>query len=385
MTRPVTEHTTCRVCQHQTLMPYLDLGMQPLANALIGSEDKEPPLRAPLAIQACPECGLSQLTVVVDPNILYRDYPYTSGVNPAWKAHCQALADELLLEGKFVLEVASNDGTFLKTCASRAARVLGVEPASNFQGGYPCREAFWGADIAADPAIIGQVDYLVAQNVLGHVHDVHDFMEGVALALSPTGRAIIEVPYLLDLLKHTAFDTIYHEHLSYWTVGALRHLAAAHGLKVNGVMRLRKVHGGSIRAHFSRDRYTSVSTFRLHCQEERRTLTTDTYHAFANRVRITIERIDAEMPTHGYGAAAKATVLLNLLTNRPGVVFDDNAGKWGKRIPGTETIVGDPVGMKDCDALAILAWNWADVLMERARARGFTGRFFIPLPEPRWV
>lgn len=382
-----TSRAACRLCSSTSLLPYLDLGEQPLANALRDHDDTSEEFRAPLVIQACLHCTLSQLSVVVDPALLYSHYVYYSGVNPVWHKHCADLCDTLEpLHGKFVLEIASNDGTFLKECDRRGAAILGVEPASNFLAcGYPLVSAFWSADVARRRVILGKVDYLVAQNVLGHVDDVHNFMEGIALALAPEGRAIIEVPYLLDLLRNNAFDTIYHEHLSYWTVMALQKLAAAHGLTVNGVARLPDIHGGSIRAFLSHDKLEGRSVRRM-LSVEGECLVAGAYKEFAERVQDVIQRVDRQMPAFGYGAAAKATVLLNLLKHPPMVVYDDTPAKQGKRMPGIGVPIYSPTGaeFKALRELAILPWNWADELMRRAREHGFTGRFFAPLPEPRW-
>ena len=383
-----TDRTTCRLCGSTSLLPYLDLGCQPLANALRDPADTREERRIPLCIQACLYCTLSQLTEVVDPALLYSQYAYYSGVNPAWHTHCASLADTLEpLEGKFVLEIASNDGTFLKECDRRGAAILGVEPAGNFLTcGYPLVSAFWTHDVALRATILGKVDYLVAMNVLGHVDDVHNFMAGIALALAPEGRAIIEVPYLLDLLRNNAFDTVYHEHLSYWTVTALCRLATDHGLTVNGVARLPDIHGGSLRVFLSRNGLQGRSVRRL-LGAESAYLVSSVYQEFAARVWDLIRRIDAAMPVFGYGAAAKTTVLLNLLKHPPVVVYDDSPQKQGKRMPGVGVLISSPTGaaFTAVRELAILPWNWADELMRRAREHGFTGRFFVPLPEPRWV
>ena len=381
-----TSRATCRVCGSTNLLPYLDLGAQPLANALRSPDDTTEELRIPLCIQACSRCKLSQLTEVVNPALLYSDYPYFSGVNLAWHTHCASLADALEpLDGKFVLEVASNDGTFLKECDRRGAWTLGVEPSSSFLGcGYPLLTAFWTPEIALKPTILGKVDYLVAQNVLGHVDDVHGFIEATALALAPEGRAVIEVPYLVDLLQNNAFDTIYHEHLSYWTITALKRLVAEHGLTINGVARL-PVHGGSIRAFISRNRLEGRSVSRLVALEDQH-LTEQVYKNFARHTWELVKEIDREIPAFAYGAAAKATVLLHLLRHPPMAVYDDNPRKQGRRMPGIGAPIYAPTGaeFRALRELAILPWNWADQLMDRARYLGFTGRFFVPLPRPTW-
>lgn len=388
-----TARKTCRVCGSGELFPYIRLGMQPLANALRAPDARGKELRVPLTVAACPRCKLSQLTHVVSRDVLYKDYVYYSGANPSWKYYCAELAHRYGSPGMLVMDIASNDGTLLKEFAERGCTVRGIEPATNFADcGVPTISAYWSAETARQLRI--KADVITAQNVLGHVDDVHDFMEGIVIALKDDGVAVIEVPYLLDLFDACAFDTIYHEHLSYWTMTALTWLADKFNLVVRDV-HLVSVHGGSLRVELTKTGKRGDSVLGL-LAAELHDINRRTYLQASERITQRLAAINRELAPFdrdfvGYGAAAKATVMINSLDVRayPRIVYDDSPHKYGKLIPGTRIPIEAPPDWHDLDAnwhdpLVIFAWNWSKALTNRIRSRGFRGPIFVPLPEPRW-
>jgi hypothetical protein len=416
-------HTNCRVCGESLPEPYLDLGEQPLANALVKPWDVHPnhggaflEFTAPLAIALCPSCGLSQLTVVVDPRVLYSHYNFQSGVSGAWRAHCFDLAKEVSgpdtsefggnpSQG-FAIDIAANDGTQLKMLASRGWRCLGVEPSDVPMGdwkGPPIKmvREFWSEQLAHElKAQHGPADLIVAQNVLGHVDDVHGFLCGVRAILADDGRCAIEVPDALEMATHTAFDTIYHEHLSYWIFNAMTAAAGNAGLEIADVDRV-EVHGGSRRywlRHRTRDG-PSVPVIEFGLTDFARGAAEDfIYRDFAARVHATLKETASilwTLKTQGkrvwaFGASAKGAVFLNALRRSnpqcplPEIILDETPEKQGMLSPGTHIpIRGMPESLAHIDVLWLMSWNWAWELKRRARERGFAGQFLVTSPEVR--
>jgi SAM-dependent methyltransferase len=380
----------CRVCGSPRLTPYLNLGKQALAND-VRSADAPLGARFPLVVQACAHCRLSQLTYVAPKEALYTTYAYSSGVSAGWRQHCAELAAEFARPDSHVIDVASNDGTLIQAFAERGCWTLGIEPSISFaDADYAKRTAYWTSDLARDPEIYGHADVLIAQNVLGHVDDVHDFMAGVALALTPNGTAIVEVPYLGSLFDTLAFDTVYHEHLSYWSITALQRLCHEHGLVLTDVRWL-AVHGGSARA-LIRKTGTASQAVMSAIVNEMHDLRRSTYEQFSARVTRRIAEIIAELLQHtpyvGFGAAAKTAVMLGCLDVRayPYVVYDDAAAKQGKAIPGTRVpIEAAPTNWRTAPGpMCLFAWNWASTIIPRLRRAGYTGAIYTPLPHPRW-
>jgi 2-polyprenyl-3-methyl-5-hydroxy-6-metoxy-1,4-benzoquinol methylase len=389
----IKEHRACRVCGAGRLYTYLDLGVQALANAL--REPNAPiadELRVPLKLQACMTCKLSQLSHVVPKEWLYTTYAYRSGVSEGWRQHCASLARDYAREGALTLDIASNDGTLVREFAKRGCNAMGVEPSESFADClYNRITGWWTPDLVRRLNLVSQVDVLTAQNVLGHVDDVRDFAAAMTLALAPNGVAIIEVPYLGDLLDSLAFDTIYHEHLSYWSVTALSTLAKTVGLHVNDVRFLRNIHGGSMRVTLSKSGGQSEAVANA-LTDELHDLKRNEYLRFSARVTARIQDICEELmaatPYVGYGAAAKASVLLQCMDVRayPRVVYDENIVKHNRKIPGTNVrIEQPPTNLARMEGpLVIFAWNWADSIIARLRKAGYRGAIFVPLPRPRW-
>jgi len=252
----------CRLCGSSDLTPYLNLGNMPLVNRLLTAPGDWDP-KFPLEVYHCGKCSQSQLGIVVDPKVLFSDYPYRSSMSRTYIRHCFDMA-ELAKEqlgmsrGDLVVDIASNDGALLKQFKGFGVRVLGVDPASNLakiatEEGVPTLAEFWPGDI---PERIlqnyGPAKIITATNVFAHVSDVHEFLKGVSTLLAGDGTFIVEFPYMVDLIESGCFDTIYHEHLSYFLVGPLIKLFEEHDLKVSMADRL-PIHGGSVRLYITKN------------------------------------------------------------------------------------------------------------------------------------
>ena len=385
----MTTLVACRACGHPSLEPYCDLGMQPLANAFL-SDLTKPEETYPLTLAHCPACFLSQLTVVVDPDLLYRDYAYVSGASPSWVAHCDALVQSMGVKGKTVVEVASNDGTLLTRLANAGATAIGVDPATNLTRQYPdgvhvIPDYFTDKTARWIKTRYGHADYVIAQNVIGHVDDIKGFLYAVKTVLKQTGTAILEAPYLYQMLQREEFPQVYHEHLSYWSVLPLYRVACAAGLVLVAVRPL-DVHGGSMR-YYLRHHLRGMPDDTVHAvgaQEQEMQRMDGVPTAFDPHPRI--QRLTQQLESSrgktvwGYGASAKATVLLNTLPNASLIakIIDDHEGKQGKYMPGVHTPIVPPQDLSGVDVLVVLAWNWVEAITAKAEALGFKGQYLIP-------
>lgn len=406
-------HTQCRICGTTLPAPFLDLGSMPLANALLSSPaEAAGEASYPLAVAACPTCGLVQLNYVVPAEQLYRNYLYVSATSDAVRTHADWLADEFLRRYGWqptdrLMEVASNDGTVLKAFQRRGLRVLGIEPALNIAvmaeaDGVPTVPEFFNAATAKTiVAKHGRAAGILARHVFAHVDNVHDFLEGVSTLLADDGVLAIEVPYLGNLLRHGEFDTIYHEHLSYFSLQPLLRLFGDHGLMLADVDSI-ALHGGSMVLHVRRRGRGAVSQ-RLErmIQEERDSRFTDgdnlrrfaqTVYAWREQFTGLIHQLQQEgARLIGYGAAAKATVLLNFCPSSAKAltcVLDRSPLKHGRYMPGVHIPVKPVEDWRRSGAthLVVLAWNFADEIIRQMQpfAQG-GGQFVIPIPQPRVV
>ena len=407
-------HTRCRICTTPLPSPFLDFGDMPLANSFLSSlEEADNEARYPLAVTACQTCGLAQLTYVVPPEQLFRNYLYVTSTSDAVKVHADWLAKELAgrygwTRSQFLVEVASNDGTVLRSFQRSGLRVLGVEPARNIAAmaeadGIPTLAEFFNAATAKEIAAShGRAVAILGRHVFAHVNDLHDFLKGVDILLNDEGVFLIEMPYLGTLLSHMEFDTIYHEHLSYFSLAPFMRLCQNHGLVLVDVERV-KLHGGSILLHVRRQRAGLVRSGRLeHMLEEEQRLALTSRPAleqFGQAVHQwrgqfvdwmgELQRGGARFI--GYGAAAKGTTLLNCcpsIASSLECILDRNPLKQGRYTPGTHLPV-KPVDYwltSRATHLVILAWNFKEEIMRQMRPfaqRG--GRFVVPIPEPTVV
>src|SRR6516164_5882160 len=344
----------CRSCGGDDLRVILDLGSHPVANALLVEEELDrPEARYPLAVVFCQTCALLQVTETVPSDILYRrDFPYFSSSSPALLKHSAEHVEELTRKYQlgplsFVVEVASNDGYLLRNFVDRNIDCLGIDPADGPAAranttGVPTRHDFFGLRCAEKLAVEGKLaDVVIANNVVAHVDDINDFVAGFARLLKPTGVAVFELAYAVDLIEHCEFDTIYHEHLFYHTLHGLTPLFRRHGLYLNDVERL-PVHGGSLRLTVSRSPMRSEALDVLFAREA--VLGADTvsfYNDFADRVRALRDSLAALLVAERakgkriacYGAAAKGATLVNYLDLGEGFfefAADANPYKQGK-------------------------------------------------------
>ncbi len=394
----------CRVCDSPELFEVLDLGVQPLANAFVGPTEPPPP-RFPLVAVGCAECSVVQLSGTVDPRLMFDDYAYFSSYSSSMVATMRDLAqrtvtDERLEPRDLVLEVASNDGYLLRHYRDLGIRTLGVEPAANVAAvaldeGIDTRVEYFTARLAADLRREGVAPRVIhANNVIAHVPDVHDFVEGLRLLLHEDGIVIVETPYLVDLIDRVLFDTIYHEHVYYWPLAALVRVFAEYGLVLARCEHI-DVHGGSLRAvwrHRRSDDHGLEATY-LGEETARRLTSADSYAVFARDVagsgRRLVENFEAVtssgLSLAGYGAAAKATVLLNYAAVGESTlcfVVDRNPAKQGRLVPGTRIpIVSlDVLQQSRPDALAVFVWNiWTEVAAQLHWYVESGGRLLDPL------
>jgi hypothetical protein len=407
----VTDKDRCRSCGGQQLTTFLSLGDMPLTDAYLSPEaaDQEEP-RYPLDVAFCSDCSLVQILYTVPPEEMFSEYSYYSSLSDTLMKHSRdhalALIDELGLGShSLVMEIASNDGYLLKNFVERGVPVLGIDPARGpaeeaEKIGVPTVCDFFGVELARRLRDDGKrPDVIIAKNVLAHVPDLNGVVEGISIVLADEGIAEIETPYVKDLIDHLEFDTIYHEHLCYYSVTALQQLFERHGLAMLDITH-HPIHGGSLRLRFGRGAEPTSNVARYLEQEEKSGITSfDYYRDFSEKVasvranvRATVEHArEAGERVAAYGAAAKGTILLNasgIDARLIDFVADKSPHKQGKLLPGTRIPISAPDRLLDDmpDRVLLLAWNFADeILREQKPYLEAGGRFVIPIPEVREV
>ena len=411
---PHRKRTVCRTCGGDRLRPFLSLGPVPLANSFLrsGQEFAEEP-SYPLDVYLCEQCFLVQLLDVIDAEVLFRNYIYVTGTSDTMAAHnahyARSVVQALALGPRdLVVEVASNDGSLLQCFRRCGVRTLGVEPARSIAE-QACASGIDTLSDFFDPAVAarirntrGPARAVVANNVLAHVDEPRDFLAGCRHLLADDGLVVVEVPYLRDLLDRLEYDTIYHEHLSYFSAAALMRLCDASGLRVVRLDRL-PVHGGSLRLYAAPRRSAdphSDDARRLAEQEHQAGLQDFAlYQRFARDVDANRRRLrallhglrDEGYAVAGYGAPAKGNTLLNYCGIDPRLLpytVDKNPWKVGLFTPGAHIPVL-PVSTlieRQPDYVLLLAWNFADEIQRQQqpyRDRG--GRFIVPIPDPKII
>jgi SAM-dependent methyltransferase len=403
----------CRSCGSSDLTVFLPLGLSPLANGILADDFEGDEPRYPLDVAFCRTCALAQLTFAPPPSDLFLSYPYLSSFSDTMVRHAHTLAMSVierrgLRPDSLVVELASNDGYLLKAYRSAGIPVLGVEPAENIaaiasNSGVPTICEFFGQEVATRLAGEGhQADVIHAHNVLAHVPDINSFVSGIKTLLKPDGIGIIEAPYLRDLIENTEFDTVYHEHVFYFSATALDALFRRHGLRLLELERV-DIHGGSLRVtvgHADSPQPASLSVERILKQESTLGMASEEYYRdFGARVAelrrdlrhlLTLLKHDGSSIA-AYGASAKGTTLLTYCgigSETLTYVVDRSTVKQGSRTPGTHLIIRDPEFLLEDmpDYCLLLVWNFADEVMRQQSEyirRG--GKFIIPLPHPRVV
>jgi SAM-dependent methyltransferase len=405
--------SVCRACGGRLAVTMADLGLQPSSNAFIEShaafaQEQRYPLRA----KVCEICKLVQVDYDVAPQELFSNYVYFSSYSDDWLAHAKTYCGMArrrfaLGPSSLVVELASNDGYLLKNFLTMGIPVLGIDPSDTVAAaaekiGVPTLVEFFGQKLARD--LVGQgrqADLIIGNNVLAHVPQLNDFVAGLSVLLRPTGNITIEFPHLLELIEHVEFDTIYHEHFSYFSVYALEQVFARHGLRLYDVERF-PTHGGSLRifaAHAARtDLKDSASLIEVRAQENAAGLADlATYMNFSKRVeecRDSLLTFLAAAKREGkrvaaYGAAAKGNTLLNFCSVTPqdiAFVADRNPHKQNKFLPGTHIPVVSPEDLMQAqpDYVLILPWNLRDEIRQQLKGiEAWGGRFVTPVPLAR--
>jgi SAM-dependent methyltransferase len=404
--------SACRGCGARGLASVLELGPTPLADRLLSAAElAAPDVLVPLTLVLCPSCSLAQIAETVAPAVLFGgDYPYFSSVSSTLAAHSRANAEELIARLRLgprslVVEIASNDGYLLKHFVARGIPVLGIDPApapaaAAQKAGVRTLNTFFGLALAERLVVSeGQADLILANNVLAHVADLNGLVAGIARLLAPQGVAVLEMPYVADLLAQCEFDTIYHQHLCYFGMIALERLFHRHGLSVNDVRRL-PIHGGSLRLYVGHREEVRRAVVALLAAERASGLDGPApYLAFAARagqVRAELCALIGRLRAAGarlaaYGAAAKGTTLLSYCgfgRAELGYVVDRNPFKQGRHMPGSRLPIRPVAALLEDrpDVTLLLPWNFADeILAEQAAYRAAGGRFLLPIPQPRLV
>jgi SAM-dependent methyltransferase len=401
----------CRFCTAPITTTLVDLGMQPLSNAYVEAEAAEAmePFY-PLHARVCERCFLVQLPEFQSPERIFSDYAYLSSMSDSWLDHCSRFADQMTTKlgldaSRLVVEVASNDGYLLRFFKAKGVRVLGIEPAANVAAiaaaaGIPSLPRFFGADLANELVSQGtRADLLVGNNVLAHVPNLNDFVRGLAILLSPTGVLTMEFPHLGRLLAQNQFDTIYHEHFSYFSFAVAERVFAAHGLVLFDVDEL-PTHGGSLRIYASHagaaGRAPTPRVAALRAAEAAQGLETiATYTRFAEQVREVKRKLLAFLIARkregkslvAYGAPAKGNTLLNycgIRTDFLDYAADRSPLKQGRLLPGSHIPIVAPERIRETrpDYVVVLPWNiQVEVAEQLAYVKDWGGRLVVPIPE----
>lgn len=401
----------CRFCGAALQHTFVDLGMSPLCESYISYDQlnsMEP--FYPLCVYVCHNCFLVQLQDYVSPESIFSEYAYFSSYSNSWLLHASNYTDQMITrfgynERSFVIELASNDGYLLQYFVKKGIPCLGIEPAVNvaqvaIEKGVPTLTKFFGEQTARELVVVGKyADLILANNALAQVPDVNDFVKGMKILLGPRGVITVEFPHLLQLMAENQFDTIYHEHFSYFSFIAAEKIFAAHGLTLFDVEEL-PTHGGSLRiyARHTEDDSKPIGP-RPHELRERE-LTAgfaclDAYSDFAERVKetkrqlleflICIKREGKSVA--GYGAPGKGNTLLNYCGIRSDFIdytVDRNPYKQGKFLPGTHIPIFHPDKIRETkpDYVLILPWNLKDEIQQQlSYIREWGGKLVVPIPE----
>lgn len=412
---PIDIHSTgvCRFCGAPLTHTFIDLGMSPLCQTHIERHQlNHMEAFYPLHAYVCDKCFLVQLQEYVSPQEIFSEYAYFSSYSDTWLTHVKAYADFMVERFGFdaksqIIEIASNDGYLLQYFVEKGIPVLGIEPAANvaqvaMQKGIPTLVKFFGTEAARELKASGkQADLLLGNNVLAHVPALNDFVGGMKILLKPTGIITMEFPHLMRLMTENQFDTIYHEHFSYFSFITVERVFAAHGLTLFDVEEI-PTHGGSLRIYGRHEEDSSRPvSHRVIELRERETAAgftrMDTYLSFGEQVKETKRKLleclikikQEGKSVAGYGAPGKGNTLLNycgIRTDFLDYTVDRNPYKQGKFTPGTHIPIHPPERIRETkpDYLLILPWNLKEEIMSQVSyIREWGGQFIVPIPEVR--
>jgi len=413
MTSTRERSCACRFCRTELRTTFVDLGMSPLCQTHVTAEQlREMEPFYPLHAYVCDACYLVQLQEFVSPGEIFSEYAYFSSYSTSWVEHARQYVD--LVSDRFslspaskVVEIASNDGYLLQHFVARGVRVLGIEPAANVakaavEKGIPTTVRFFGRESARLIAEeYGRPDILLGNNVLAHVPDLNDFVGGMKILLSPGGVITMEFPHLQRLMAENQFDTIYHEHFSYFSFVTVEKVFAHHGLTLFDVEEL-PTHGGSLRIYGRHAENPALEVGpRVHALRQRELddgfLMLDRYRGFEEQVKATKRKLIAFLigarnrgkTVVGYGAPGKGNTLLNycgIRTDFLDFTVDANPYKQGKFTPGTRIPILAPEAIREAkpDYVLILPWNLKEEISQAAGyVREWGGQFLVPIPEVR--
>lgn len=401
----------CRFCSSVLKHTFVNLGMSPLCESYITSEQlNQVEQFYPLHVYVCDRCFLVQLLEYVSPQDIFSEYAYFSSYSDTWLQHAKSYTEKVIARFGLhstsqVVEIASNDGYLLQYFVTQGVPVLGIEPAANIaevavKKGIPTVVKFFGRNTASELAVAGkQADLIVGNNVLAHVPDINDFVAGAKILLKPEGVITMEFPHLMQLIEGNQFDTIYHEHFSYLSLLTVEKIFASHGLTLFDVEEL-STHGGSLRIYACHQedtaKPTSQSLRELRVKEEATGFSKiESYFPFAEKVKETKFKLLEFLITAkrqgkaiaGYGAPGKGNTLLNYCGIRDDFLdytVDRNPYKQGKFLPGTHIPILPPDKIKQTkpDYLLILPWNLkTEVMSQMAYIKEWGGKFVVPIPE----
>ncbi len=400
-------NTKCRICKSEHLSQFFDLGETALANSFLKKEElNKPEPKYPLRVFFCEDCGLSQLGDVVDPSVLFRNYVYFSSGMPKLSDHFRNYAEEVVnnfitSKNDLVIEIGSNDGILIGAIKEMGTRILGVDPAENIakvanERGIETIADFFSEKLANEIVEkYGQAKVMIGNNVVAHINDYQDLIKGVKTLLSDDGVFIFEAPYLIDMFENLAFDTIYHEHLSYLSVRPLKNFFEQFGLQIFDV-KILPVQGNSLRVYVSRlGKYIVKLSVEEYLKKEKE-LKMDTFEAYKELARRASELKERVLTTlrgikndgkkiAAYGAPAKGNTLLNYFRIGPEILdyaTETLPSKIGLYTPGTHIPVIDieDARKNPPDYYLLLAWNYKDIILEKEkdfRERG--GKFIVPV------
>jgi len=397
----------CRICSSNNLKMILDLGEQPPSNSFMDKNKlNSVESKFPLRLFWCKDCYLVQLLDIVDKEYLFKNYFYmTSASKPIvehFKKYAQDVHQEFLQNNdSLVVEIGSNDGSLLKEFKKLGTSILGIEPATNLsnlanQSDITTKNTFFSSQISKEIVKSRNASVVVANNVIAHVEDLQDLMNGIKILIGNDGIFIFEVPYLVDLIKNLEFDTVYHEHLSYFSILPLLKLVKQFGLEIFDIKK-QSVHGGTLRIFVSkRDNYQIHNSVKIFIDDEKN-LGLDKiefYEKFSlnvkelkkNLIEILIKLKKENKIIFGYGAPAKGNVLLNYCeidTKFLDYVIDTTPLKQGKYTPGMHIPIIAPSNLNNGNVALLLAWNYeSEILLKEKMFRNNGGKFLIPVPKP---